>query len=118
MGHKESELNDNLDEIMSDESELSLEDRIAALGTEIIANAFYLIKKAGKGIKTTEAEEDAQAEMIKRHKEITSTYALIQKANKKIASQSFDDKVLDRIKQRQSSIPSIVIANTNQREEK
>lgn len=102
-------------EAISEESELTLEERIDKLGQDIIANAFFLITKNSKGLKTTDGENDEQAEMIKRFKEITGIYSTLKKANRINGSvnASFDKELLKKIKERKGSIGNIVISNTN-----
>ena len=102
--------NDELEALKSAES---LEQRIDALGQEILANAFMAIdavKKKGK--KQSEKEIIIQEELQRQFKLIQNVYTQLKKMNRIPNgggnNNDFSKGLLDKIKEKKSSLGAIV----------
>jgi hypothetical protein len=100
-----------VDEFMDSLEGLTLEQQIDALGQEILANAFVTIRKVRRyGKKSTIKEQEVQAELQTQFKYIQSTYLSLKKMNRVQANpgNNFEENLLEKIKQKKSSIGNIV----------
>lgn len=89
----------------------SLEERIDALGQEIMANAFFVIDRIKKdGKKETKREIERQEELQRQFKVIRTVYSELKKMNRVIGvpNPDFSKGLLQKIKDKESSIGAIV----------
>lgn len=106
-------VNQALDEISNEESEMTVEKNFDNLCQEILSQSYQIcIKAKKKGTKIEEDEDYRQIQMVKQVRIISSIYAML-KRNGRISTkpnEHFDEQLLAKIKEQKSTIGDIVVS--------
>lgn len=102
---------EELEEIESEDSTLTLEERFDVLAQSLIMNAWEIIKRIRKkGERADPDEEYRQNESLRQFKIISGVYASLKKNNRisDKPNEHFDEQLLQKIKAKKGSIGDII----------